>query len=273
MPTTSTSTTSMPVETTSQIEIDAQPSVALTQESTGLLETEEKFVMSVSLTLIRLNTSYEASNSDGNVACRLTRRFLCHFNDSDRFLHCLLLSPEWQEEIGIRVLIAAESCIWTVHNDPTWWWGASGLFTSPRQRWKWHLSRLFNSGLRHRSILSTIPAGGCPIDTHPHSRPVDSTWEVVWAFSLFCFYLTFLYSTFQYNPVAAQKLVSSQLMSNGYYFAPKEPQLNSTQMETSLSDLNSYNSPTSSSNEGNDDSLPKCNEIKVTSDGHHTVQV
>ena len=205
------------------------------------------------------------------MACCPTRRVLCHFNDSDRFLHCLLLSPEWQEENGIRVLITAESCIWTVYNDSTWWWGASGLLTSPRQRWKWHLSRLLNSGLHHRSILSTIPAGQCPINTYSHSRSVDPTWEVI---LIFFFHLTdAFYSTFQYNPVAAQKLVSSQLMSNGYYFAPKEPQLNSTQMETSLSDLNSYNSPTSSSNEGNDDSLPKCNEIKVTSDGHHTVQV
>ena len=69
----------------------------------------------------------------------------------------------------------------------------------------------------------------------------------------------------------AQKLMSSQIMQNGYFIAPKEPQMNSTQMETSLSDLNSYNSPLASSNEG--DSLPKCNEIKITPDGHHTVQV
>ena len=81
----------------------------------------------------------------------------------------------------------------------------------------------------------------------------------------------FFFSGFQYNPMA-QKLVSSQLMSNGYFFATPKEQLNSTQMETSLSDLNSYNSPAGSSNEGSD-SLPKCNEIKITSDGHHTVQV
>ena len=50
---------------------------------------------------------------------------------------------------------------------------------------------------------------------------------------------TYFDSGFQYNPMA-QKLVSSQLMSNGYFFPTPKEQLNSTQMETSLSDLNSY---------------------------------
>merc|ERR1711935_349841 len=240
MPTTSTSTSSMSVETTSQIEIIAQPSVALTQDSNQeLLETEEKFVMSMEMWLVALLGAFFVilmiliGFCIAYCCLRSNKKKMAYEYSSPQnhaFEQCTTIRRDGEEHLVYsRRLDSVENGTYRVCSTP-------GYTTD-------------------QSFLPFLPGAAQSTLTHhdPLIRPG---------------------STFQYNPVAAQKLVSSQLMSNGYYFAPKEPQMNSTQMETSLSDLNSYNSPASSSNEGGgDDSLPKCNEIKVTSDGHHTVQV